>query len=345
MTSMWQRWTTPSSSDEFVPLEDEDAADYSNVLPLPKQVHVGLCIDSCSHKSETSSLSDFEEGMPVWAKDNTPPRNHVRTFHSNSLEDDGNIDDDDDEEEEEDCHQDEPPKDRPHTPLNHHLDNDNGDDPIGFQIPIPQRHRFAQQDSPHISTLTQRSKNSSPVVLPMILPMTSSQLRWRDDFQQQSHSKQTLRPQRLLRIFCTVLAVGFIGASVHQQLDSELWWDRQGGNLRQNLPSFEQTRPQQHQQQQKQAKLQLATFDTNNHQVRSNLAFARASSKLPVFGESDDELVSDISNSSPFVSFLGGCAFVAILLETGWKGYQKSKIQQPQRGQSQAVRRLYKQTN
>jgi len=340
MTSMWQRWTSPSSSDEFVPLEDDDAADYNDVLPLPKQVHVGLSIDS-SHESETSSLSDFEEGMPVWAKDNTPPRHNLRTFH-NCLEGDGNDDDEDH------CHQDEPPKDRPHTPLNH-LEEDNEEDPIGFQIPvpIPQRHLFSQQDSPHTSTLTQRSKNSSHIPSLPVLPMTSSQLRWRDDeiakldpFQQQSH-KQTLRPQKLMRIFCTVLAIGLMGVSVHQQLDAELWWDRQGGNLLQNLPSFETLPPQQPQQQ---AKLQLATFDTNNHQVRSNLAFARASSKLPVFGQSDDELDSDISNSSPFVSFLGGCAFVAILLETGWKGYQKSKIQQP-RGQSQAVRRLYKQTN
>ncbi|CAJ1949237.1 unnamed protein product [Cylindrotheca closterium] len=336
MTSMWQRWTTtPSSSDDFL-LEEGAAAEerdeHDEHDDLPKQVHVGLSIDS-SHKSETSSLSDFEEGMPLWARDNTPPRSNLRTL--NGGEDGNNIDDDDDD------GQDEPPNHRPHVPLNLEID------PIGFQIPIPQRWPISL-DSPHTSTLTQRSKTSTiPCSLPT-LPMNGSQLRGPDDdavakmdpFQMQN--KKAVSGKKLMRMVFAVLAIGLMAVSVHQQRAlPELWWEREQGGAklrRHNLPTFTT--------QQRKAQPQLATFDTNNHQVpqrRSNLAFARASSQLPVFEtQSDDELFTDISNSSPFVSFLGGCAFVAILLETGWKGYQKSKLQ---RNQTQAIRRLYKQTN
>jgi len=332
MTSMWQRWTTPCSSDDFLPAAEEGGADCSDTDDsLPKQVHVGLSIDSYSHKSETSSLSDFEEGMPLWARDNTPPRCNLRTLNS-GQEDNCNDDDDND------C-QDEPPNDRPHTPLN--LE----EDPIGFQLPIPRRCPISLDCSPHTSTLTQRSKNSHISVALPVLPMNNSQLRWRDDeivkmdpFQlHNGTTKKISSLQKMMRMFCAVLAIGLMAVSVHQHLDPDLWWERQGGKLRPDLPTFET-----------QKALRLATFDdTNNNnkvpQRRSNLAFARASSQLPVFEtQSDDEPLTDISNSSPFVSFLGGCAFVAILLETGWKGYQKSKVQ---RGKSQAVRRLYKQTN
>ena len=279
----------------------EEGGDGDNDDSLPRQVHVGLSIDS-SVQTETSSLSDFEEGMPLWAK--SPPRS------SNDLQDGG-----------------------PHLPLNLENDNnhDDNDAPMEeLQIPMPQRMHISLDNGGTPQTLTQRSKGGGQAVVSLpIIPMVRREDNCgKDPFPLQQHAR---RGQKLMRLFCAVLALGLMAVSLHP-LEYSSW---ESPDDRPDLPTFEtQSIPQ------------LATNGNRNLKVRrSSVAFARASSELPVFpsaaANDDDEVFPQISNSSPLVSFLGGCAFVAILVETGWKGYQKSKMA-PRKGQTQAIRRLYK---
>ena len=63
---------------------------------------------------------------------------------------------------------------------------------------------------------------------------------------------------------------------------------------------------------------------------RSNLALARQQQSRPVFGMSsyDNSILLDQSSPSDlsWMSWVGGFGLFLIALETGWKGYKKSKF-------------------
>jgi len=310
MNSMWRRWyTTSSSSDDLLEGrrtddEEQQHGDCDENDSLPRSVHLGLSIDSESYdNSDTSSLSDLDEGMPLWAK--SPSRSKCQSFDTEELK----------------YEQDQTPAEVPKNPLQ--LESL----PTNLQISMP----------PQASRLVQRSnslKRPSNTILP-----THGQI-WKDDedldckLDDFNTTQRIVSQQRLLRFFFAVLAIGFMAVvSKDQPLNVQAWWDRQEGGAtpRPNFPSFSARAPP-----------QLPNVGFGNTMSQRSLAFARPQASLPVFPSppEDDELASEFSNSSPFVSFLGGCAFVAILLETGWKSYQKSKLQK--RKWARSVRRLYK---
>jgi hypothetical protein len=259
----------------------------------PRKVHVGLSIDSDSCRdSETSSLSDFEEGMPLWAKD-TPPRLLI-----------------------------------PNTATQMST-------PIGFQIRMPKRGAALSLDTTH-ETLTQRTFLKPNLSLPIlnlndyreIEGVRLQQRQPQEGYILESSSLRTTKfPQRLLKLFFALMAMGMVAASVNQQLYTEIMNEipadtPAAASSQPNFPNYHLLQQQQPNQPQSFASV------PSNQQRRSNLALARSQEKLPVFGQvgaEDRELQQD-SPSDSWISWLGGCAFCLVLLETGWKGYRQSRL-------------------
>jgi hypothetical protein len=258
----------------------------------PRKVHVGLSIDSDSSRdSETSSLSDFEEGMPLWAKE-TPPRLLM-----------------------------------PNTATQMST-------PIGFQIRMPKRGAALSLDATH-ETLTQRTSIKPNLSLPILNDYRDTEGVWLKQRQPQEEyileSSSLLRttkfPRRLLKLFFGLMAMGMVAASVNQQLYTEIM-NETPEDIPAAAASTQPIFPNYYMQQQPKQPQSFASGPSTNQQRRSNLALARSQESLPVFGQvvGENRVLEQESPSDSWISWLGGCAFCLVLLETGWKGYRQSRV-------------------
>lgn len=250
-------------------------------------IHLGLSIDSDSNEgSEASSLCDFEEGMPLWVK-HTPQRSTNGEQHPST--------------------------------------------PIGFQIQLPRRGATLSLDAQHdVNTLTQRASLKTNLSLPLL-----------NDFQERVYLLQQRRPpsrsehgeplvhknngmQRWAKLFLAVMAMGLVMASVNQQAYLGILNDSALSNSAPDFPAYNLPQYSQNSKQRQ----TLSSNQSGSNRVRSNVALARAQESLPVFqGFADAGIPNQTeSTSDSLVSWLGGCAFVIILIETGWKGYKQSRL-------------------
>lgn len=310
MTSIWSRWNRPSTNARNTTNDhcshgggDSGCSSIKqNEDSPPRKIHVGLSIDSdsTSDKSETSSLSDFEDGMPLWAR-HTPPRVLI------------------------------PP---PTTP-------------IGFQLRLPKRGAALSLNTTD-ETRTQRttffkSNLSLPILNNDHHPHARHggvRLQQRNNMEHSSNIEDsslpfplrtTIKSPRLLKLFFALMAMGMLAASFNQKLYSEIMMNEppttDPATTHPNFPNF-------HLQQQPQSS-SPSKQQQQQQQRRSNLALARSQESLPVFGNMNETE----STSDSWISWLGGCAFCLVLLETGWKGYRQSRLSQQQEAAA-AARRL-----
>eukprot|EP00980_Cylindrotheca_fusiformis_P005488 scaffold1169_cov120-Cylindrotheca_fusiformis.AAC.38 len=282
MTSLWGLWHSNSDSKDTATRTKDDG---------PR--HLGLSIDSDSSSSgngsEVSSLSDFEDGMPLWAAKSAIPQT-----------------------------------------------------PVGFHVRLPNRGAALSLDT----KLTQRSsllKNNLSLPLLDDFRNNSSKSRVGVRLQRRTTSQEPNEhssslidsdrgriqvPRRLWKYFFMILATGFIGASINQQLYTNASvYDPTStpeNDQTPNFPSFSLQPPP----------LQSLSYQQNQQPPsirRSNLALARSKRSMPIFEAAEPSVVVNSYSTTAaeqddsWISWLGGFAFFLVLLETGWKGYRQQQ--------------------
>jgi hypothetical protein len=121
---------------------------------------------------------------------------------------------------------------------------------------------------------------------------------------------QRRRPWKYIITMAISMVVVAYSQSYHQESSFQ--------SLRSEFPTFSQT-----------TQLQLPTVMSSSLQTpiqrRSNIALARSQEERPVFGLTLEETFEQ--KNYLWISWLGGCAFCLILLETGYKVYNVARRQ------------------